>query len=108
MKLVVRLLTECFMLQVVGLRTSYGQLGGGKQWIWSRKRRQIKRLWDLDTWFGTRRSKVQILSPRPLPAHAIFPFRKVLRASSRGFQVTCFGWRLPGGELRKWSWTAQT
>jgi hypothetical protein len=29
----------------------------------SRKRRQTKRLWDLDTWFGTRRSRVQILSP---------------------------------------------
>jgi hypothetical protein len=66
MKLVVRLLTECFMLQVVALRTTYGQLRKGKQRFWSRKRRQIKRLWDLDTWFGTRRSKVQILSPRPI------------------------------------------
>ena len=66
MKLVSRLLTERFMLQVVALRTTYGQLREGKQRCWSRKRRQIKRLWDLDTWFGTRRSMVQIHSPRPL------------------------------------------
>src|SRR6266853_5211056 len=65
MKLNSGLLTECFMLQVVALRTTYGQLREGKQRFWSRKRRQTKRLWDLDTWFGTRRSKVQILSPRP-------------------------------------------
>jgi hypothetical protein len=34
------------MLQVVALRTTYGQLREGKQRFWSRKRRQIKRLWD--------------------------------------------------------------
>ena len=53
------------MLQVVALRTTYGQLREGKQRFWSRKRRQLKRLWDFDTWFGTRRSMVQIHSPRP-------------------------------------------
>jgi len=54
--------TECFMLQVVAIRTTYGQLREGKWEPVSRKRRQIKRLWDLRTWFGTRRSKVQIHS----------------------------------------------
>ena len=75
-----RLLTECFMLQVVVLRTTYGQLREGKQRFWSRKRRQIKRLWDLDTWFGTRRSKVQILSPRPLPNQQLTKCKSPLSA----------------------------
>src|SRR5258708_38038082 len=66
MKLVSRLLTAnalCFK----SLR--YGQLREGKQRFWSRKRRQIKRLWDLDTWLGTRRS---------------FPSQKRMRVSQAG------------------------
>src|ERR1700675_1258928 len=47
------------------LRTTYGQLRGKANRVLVSKRHQIKRLEFLLPWFGTRRSKVQILSPRP-------------------------------------------
>ena len=47
-RMILRFCTEGFRCQAAaGLRTSYGQLRGGNNGSCSRKRRQIKRLWDL-------------------------------------------------------------
>ncbi len=83
------------MLQVVALRTTYGQLREGKQRFWSRKRRQIKRLWDLDTWFGTRRS---FPSQKRMSLASRFPLW-LLGESACLVSRCAIGWRIGEGNV---------
>jgi hypothetical protein len=53
-------------------RYKLGTTERGEWRFLSCKRRHIKRLWDSDTWFGTRRSMVQIHSPRPISFFPLF------------------------------------
>ncbi len=69
--------------RILNLGTDWVQLRG-KNWLClSRKRRQTKPLVFLICYFGTRRSKVQILSPRPLQNPALHRFRLPLQFQQR-------------------------